>query len=236
MIVVTTAFALLLVIAVVNQRMTSAALRRGDGGTITGEHASRFDGAQQPDHQRAGDDPRGGVDLGSRHGGFATAQVRGAGPQHRLGRGLARVRLLTQVGMLGWGAYLAHPGRDYGRHGDRGVDHRRPRARADRGRDRGLEPFLLIARRLRPDPPGLLKSSPLQFERLRCRDPKAGWMSSGFSSCRRGPSRSSSTASASPHPGRIAGASSAIPARARPRSARCWSARSCPPRATCGST
>ena len=59
-------------------------------------------------------------------------------------------RLLTQVAMLGWGAILAIQRRTDRRHGDRRLDHCRPRAGADRRRDRGLAPVHPVARRLWP--------------------------------------------------------------------------------------
>ena len=58
-------------------------------------------------------------------------------------------RLLTQIAMLGWGAYLALRGRAHRRHDDCGLDHRRPRAAAARRHDRGLAQRGADARGLR---------------------------------------------------------------------------------------
>ena len=60
------------------------------------------------------------------------------------------IRLMTQIGLLGVGAWLAVRGRPDRRHDDRRVDRRQPRPRADRGNHRGLAQFRAGAQRRTP--------------------------------------------------------------------------------------
>ena len=75
----------LLTIAVVNQKVTHGPFGEANGFQSRANLHLDFDRPQLADHQRSGDDPRSGEDLGPRHRRLAQIADRRPGPQHHLG-------------------------------------------------------------------------------------------------------------------------------------------------------
>ena len=101
----------LFIIAFVNQRATSASARPGQRIRVEGRRAGRGAGAQRAGHQRHGNAQREHSAMGPRAGQRARP---GRWPRSIGASGSAAprafFRLLTQIAILGWGAYLALEG------------------------------------------------------------------------------------------------------------------------------
>ena len=106
------------------------------------------------------------------------------------------VRLVTQIVILGWGAYLALRRRADGRHDDCRLHHRRPRTAAARRHDRRLAQLRADARGLCARARRGRGAAEREAEAAAAASPRAGWRSNGCSTCR--PARRSRSSTASP--------------------------------------